>query len=121
MAEGPSNVLIVEDDPAISAPLRILFTSRGHRVQVTPTLAQAKARLDRNTQWVVLDLNLPDGMGEDLIEHARGSDLEPRIVVVTGVQERPRLEAMLQLKPHLALHKPIEFRDLLLAFESEPG
>ena len=108
-------VLIVEDDPQIATPLRVLFARRGHPVRMARTLEQAKHQLDADVRWVILDLNLPDGPGEELIDYARHQALEPMITVVTGISDRARLDSMLARKPHAALRKPVEFEDLLVA------
>lgn len=82
-------VLLVEDDPTFSeaftraiaraADLRLLGSAATH--------AEGKALIDRTSPDVLLvDLDLPDGSGIDLIRHvrARHPDCDPMVITVFG-------------------------------------
>lgn len=68
MTSIPKNVLVVEDDATIAAEIAEKLRDHGHRVKVAHTLAVARsaaqgARFDA----AVLDLQLPDGSGLELL------------------------------------------------------
>ncbi|MBS0451302.1 MAG: response regulator transcription factor [Proteobacteria bacterium] len=74
-------ILIVEDDPHMSARLARVCAQLEPpgAPQVAASLAQARARLDAQAfQWVLLDIGLPDGSGLELLpwlqQHAPGTD-----------------------------------------------
>jgi two-component system repressor protein LuxO len=78
-------VLLVED----SAPLAQLYLAYMRREPVVlrhaSTLAAAKeALLSLRPAALLLDLELPDGSGLDLIEAARAAGLDPAAIVITG-------------------------------------
>ncbi|HZB94002.1 MAG TPA: sigma-54 dependent transcriptional regulator, partial [Stellaceae bacterium] len=85
MSKAKPLVLLVED----TVPLAQLYLEYLKRepVQVrrVETLAEAKAALDAlRPAAVLLDLELPDGNGLDLIEAARQGGLDPAFIVVTA-------------------------------------
>src|SRR6201996_8990172 len=64
------HALIVEDDPNSLSGLSAILAADGFSVATATTLAEARAALTRFIPDVVLvDLNLPDGSGLDLLQH----------------------------------------------------
>jgi two-component system, NtrC family, response regulator HydG len=64
------HALIVEDDPNSLSGLSAILAADGFSVDTAITLAEARAALTRFIPDVVLvDLNLPDGSGLDLLQH----------------------------------------------------
>jgi DNA-binding NtrC family response regulator len=78
------HALLIEDDVASLEAMERLVQSKGFSTSTAQTLEQARREVDVQVpDLAVLDLDLPDGSGMDLIEelHA-GFDTE--VVVVTG-------------------------------------
>ena len=64
------HALIVEDDPNSLSAYPRFFAADGFTVDTATTIAEARAALTRFIPDVVLvDLNLPDGSGLDLLQH----------------------------------------------------
>ncbi|MGF6537966.1 two-component system response regulator HydG [Paraburkholderia youngii] len=64
------HALIVEDDPNSLSGLSAILAADGFSVDTATTLAEARGALTRFIPDVVLvDLNLPDGSGLDLLQH----------------------------------------------------
>ena len=64
------HALIVEDDPNSLSGLTELLAADGFSVDTATSLAEARTALGRSIPDVVLvDLNLPDGSGFDLLQH----------------------------------------------------
>ena len=74
MTRGP-RLLIVDDDAAYGAMLRLLLEDHGYAVAVAPTLREARAALAADDAYdaVLLDRFLPDGVGTDLIAEVRAA------------------------------------------------
>lgn len=117
---APPQILIVEDDPRSSSALDFLLSRRGWKVTVAPTRAEALLRLAERPTWIVLDLMLPDGDGEDVLRDVRTRALPIRVCVVTAVSDEQRLAAVQALAPDALLHKPLTF-DRLTAVLTSPG
>lgn len=81
------HALIVEDDPNSLSGLSAILAADGFSVDTATTIAEARAALTRFIPDVVLvDLNLPDGSGLDLLQHLPahppGGSLP--VIVMTG-------------------------------------
>src|SRR5690349_8455812 len=80
------HALIVEDDPNSLSGLSAILAADGFSVDTAATLAEARAALTRFIPDVVLiDLNLPDGSGLDLLHNlpAQPDGVVP-VIVMTG-------------------------------------
>lgn len=70
-----TDILVVEDDPAVSVLVQDLLKAEGHGVRSATDLRGAKAALAfRLPDLVLLDLNLPDGDGLELAAYLRQPD-----------------------------------------------
>jgi two-component system response regulator HydG len=81
------HALIVEDDPNSLSGLSAIVAADGFSVDTATTLAEARAALARFIPDVVMvDLNLPDGSGLDLLQHlpAQPPGGALPVIVMTG-------------------------------------
>src|SRR6266702_3430053 len=81
------HALIVEDDPNSLSGLSAILAADGFSVDTAITLSEARAALTRFIPDVVLvDLNLPDGGGLDLLQHlpAQPPGGALPVIVMTG-------------------------------------
>jgi DNA-binding NtrC family response regulator len=102
-------LLIVEDDPNTRASLGGIFSRMGWLVRLAATAAEGIDWLEQGNEpcCMILDLALPDGRGETVLERAREKRLRSYIAVCTGVMDLERLAAVAALKPDVLLTKPI--------------
>ena len=78
-------VLVVEDTPSMAKLYRAYLERDGHRVIVAGTGAEALAFLQHSPPEVmVLDLNLPDLDGRELLAEVKGQGLPTAVIVVTA-------------------------------------
>ncbi|HTH72845.1 MAG TPA: sigma-54 dependent transcriptional regulator [Trinickia sp.] len=80
------HALIVEDDPNSLSGLSAIVAADGFSVDTAISLAQARVALSRFIpDMVLIDLNLPDGSGLDLLSHlpAQPDGVLP-VIVMTG-------------------------------------
>jgi len=105
----------VEDDLATYTALKGILTLRGWDVTVATTLEQAKIAIDaaKDLNTVILDLMLPDGEGEDLLQELKTRPSQTMIVVTTGVDDAQRIADVEKLAPNVLLRKPIALAELL--------
>ncbi|WDR01539.1 response regulator [Devosia algicola] len=81
-------ILLVEDDQVLGGAIRDHVAATGHSVDWMKRVDDAEAALDGvGYELVLLDLNLPDGRGLDLLRHlrARGSSVP---VIITTAQDQ---------------------------------
>lgn len=95
MTEAMFLVLVVEDDPDISAVLRTLLEAEHYRVVVAESARRAlvEARSHR-PDIVLLDLGLPDCDGQGVIREIRGFSPVPIIVLSARTMEAERVLAL---------------------------
>ena len=88
--KGPLEILLVEDEPTIGMLTRQGLQQRGHKVVLAATITKAFADVvEQSFDVILLDLQVGDERGEDLILNLRASgQFLPSIVVVSA---RPTL------------------------------
>ncbi len=118
---GPTRrVLVVEDDPGLLGTLELLLGHYGYVPQLAPTLAAARRHLaGSDPDVVVLDLNLPDGNGVDLLEQLRSTNRRARVLVLSGGAAPEHVNRLRALRPDRTFRKPMNFLDLLEAIRAE--
>lgn len=104
--------LIVEDDPASREALRRLLRALEYEAEAVGTVAEAGPRLG-STDYLVLDLHLPDGSGVDLLRQVRERGLRVRVAVTTGSADEALLATAAALRPDAVFRKPVDFGELL--------
>lgn len=115
MAEG-ERVLIVDDEGGIRELLFECLRQEGCQVQGAATGSEAERALsDSDFGVVVLDLNLPDVDGTELLGRIRQDEDSPEVIVLSG---QASLESALAAIEHGAcayLQKPFDIDELLAA------
>lgn len=107
-------VLIVEDEGDSRTTLVSSLASQGFAATGVRTIADAKRMLRRVVpEILLLDLGLPDGNGEDLVEQLRASS-DPRLLRLPIVVLSGRSNAReLAIGADIVLQKPVDL-DLLV-------
>jgi len=109
-------VLLVEDDPSVGAGLEVLLNSEGYETTWVRASADACPMAQRIRPHVaIIDVNLPDGNGVDLIPILRADHEDLPVVLSTGHVE---LDLSSEKKRIISLMKPYELGDLLVAIEN---
>jgi DNA-binding response OmpR family regulator len=105
-------VLLVEDEPILRTVVARNLTVRGLDVRAVGTVADALVALDgQRPDLVLLDVNLPDRTGWDVMREMRSRGLAvPTIVVSAARADRSRLE---EFRPLAYLAKPFDIAALL--------
>jgi CheY-like chemotaxis protein len=102
------HVLVIEDDPFTARRLLRLLVSRGVcQVMHATTVAQALGLLEPPPDWVILDMNLPDGTGLVVLEAIRRAELPTRVVVSSATKDSALVAAFAAYKPDLIIPKPL--------------
>jgi DNA-binding response OmpR family regulator len=77
-ASGPPRLLVIDDDDAVRLRLVEAFTLDGYLADGAESLEAARQRLrSGECNLVLLDVNLPDGAGYELLRELRSGKLRP--------------------------------------------
>lgn len=110
---GVKRILLVEDDLSVGVGLEVLLNLAGYEttwVRLAGDACEAARRVQ--PQVAIIDINLPDGNGIDLVPLLRAEHENLPIVLSTGHVE---LSLSNEKKRISSLMKPYELSDLLVA------
>jgi len=111
-----SRVLVVEDDSQLRRIITSNLTARGHAVREAADAAEALAALGQeHPDLLILDINLPDRTGWDVLRDAHLPD-EVRVLMLTAVPVSPR--RLTEFRPVAYLPKPFPLEALLRLAET---
>ena len=105
-------VLVVDDHESVRAFLEAALVSHGFDVQGAATGADAIAATDASIDAVLLDLELPDMAGLDVLDAIRTLPYPPPVIVLTGSVDRDA-PACLSRGAHDFMSKPPKLEELV--------
>lgn len=109
----PKNILIVEDDPALAHAIGRNLSIRGYATESVPTVAEALSALDGPCPaLLLLDIDLPDGSGWEVLRALRAADCGDTAVIVMSAL-RPNTRLAKELRCMAVLEKPFPMESLL--------
>lgn len=108
-------VLIVDDSPHVTGPLRILFEETGRRVSLASSVAEAVQSCEaERPDLMLLDVTLPDGDGLDVLAQLAGTESAPTVTVaLTGHDDEDTVQRCRAAGCREVLLKPVPVRELL--------
>lgn len=119
---SPHQLLIVEDDPALSEVLCRAFERRGYQVHAAMDVATAcLAAHTVASDYAIVDLKLPDGSGLKVVEALADAQPECRTVVMTGYASIATAIEAIKLGATHYLSKPASIAEIEAAFERTEG
>ncbi|WP_137125844.1 response regulator transcription factor [Roseomonas sp. HF4] len=120
---GPRPVLIVDDDPALSATLAEQLALEGEFATVeAPTLAAADAALmaeGARFDLVLLDIRLPDGDGREFCARLRRLGLRMPVIMLTGSDSESDIVSGLDAGANDYIAKPFRLNELLARMRAQ--
>jgi DNA-binding response OmpR family regulator len=119
-----SSILIVEDNEGTRRLLVRAFRRMGWDALAVPTVAEAMRCFDPAPDALILDLNLPDGVGETILEKIQANRIPTKVIAVTTALTDPlRIRDVASFQPSLIIMKPFDW-DVLVRYctsELEPA
>ena len=113
-AEPASRVLVVEDDSTMAAGIALMLRSAGFVCATAGLGAEGLeiARLDQH-DVIVLDLNLPDIDGYEVLRRLRAARVRTPILILSGLGELDHKIKGLGFGADDFLTKPFDRRELI--------
>jgi CheY-like chemotaxis protein len=119
--EGPSRVLLVEDEPLIQMLAVDFLEDAGLKVDTAGTAREALNKLALSCGGfaaIIVDIGLPDRSGDDLAHEIRSMHSSLPIVVATGKGAKDVGEIFRDMKHIVFLGKPYRAEDLYQALRT---
>jgi DNA-binding response OmpR family regulator len=113
LPDEPARVLVVEDDELNAALYRDILEAQGYIVDVVQTGADALRALAMRSNrpcFLLLDYELPDMTGRDVLDGLRNLHPHLPVLLVSARDDAPHLARTLHLAAGLT--KPIRLADL---------
>jgi DNA-binding response OmpR family regulator len=109
----PGSVLIVEDDARLVDTITRNLVARGYQTQAAPDVGRALAAIrDRRPGLILLDIDLPDGCGWDVLRAMPFDTGCPvPVIVISGL--RPNQRLVQELNCVAVLEKPFPMEALI--------
>lgn len=112
-------ILIVEDAPALSQGIRLALGQEGRQFVQAGTIGQAERELaERTFDLLILDLNLPDGNGLDLLSRLRDRSALPVLILTANDLEMDQVTG-LELGADDYVTKPFSTQELVARVRSQ--
>ncbi len=108
-----ARVLIVEDVASLALSYSAQLSEAGFEVQVASSVAEADVQFRAGYEAILLDLQLPDGNGLDLLEAHSASLGETSVIVITADGSLSRAVSAMRLGAYDFLVKPVSAERLL--------
>lgn len=107
-------ILIIEDDQILIKNLKKILQREGFAVDTAISKSDGLNEIEINTyDCVVLDINLPDGNGFDLLDNLRKSENKTPVIIVTARgQTEDRIKG-LNLGADDYISKPVDSNELI--------
>ena len=114
-----NRILVIDDDKAVLNYFRILLTqTRLFEVEILHDSRKAYQKLDSGDfELVLLDMDMPDVSGMDVLQYIREHHPEIEVVVITGVEDVPLAVESMKIGAYDYLCKPVDSHRLLNTIE----
>jgi DNA-binding response OmpR family regulator len=105
-------ILLVDDETRLRQAIARSLAARGHRVDEAASCSEAIAAVSQQRyDLLLLDVNLPDATGWDVLRDLRASGTSIPAVVLSAVP--PSANRVREFRPLGVLHKPFPIDALL--------
>ena len=110
--KGP--ILIIDDDPDFTDTLSQILTTEGYITDIAHTGAEAMLKIENEFYPLLLiDVNLPDGDGIDMIKLLDWTEPKIRKIIITGYPSIENAKKAVTAGADDYMVKPIQVHDLL--------
>ncbi len=113
-----ATILVVDDEEHARKHIGDYLGSEGYEVLSAANLEEAREHLEQeNADIVLLDVQLPDGYGPDLLEETAQFVIRPPIILITAHGDIDMAVEAMKNGAHDFLQKPIQFDRLELSIQ----
>jgi len=114
-----NRILVIDDDKAVLNYLLVFLTqTRKFEVEVLSDSTKAFEIIDRkNIDLILLDMDMPEVTGREVLQYVRQNHPEIEIVIITGVEDVELAVESMKMGAYDYLCKPVDNNRLVLTLE----
>lgn len=110
-----ANILVVDDEPAVTKMLARLLDREGHHCIVAGSVEEARARLkEEEFDLVLTDVGMPGGSGLDLLMSVSSDHPQVATVMISGMDDANVASAAMEMGAYGYIQKPFESNEILI-------
>jgi DNA-binding NtrC family response regulator len=111
-----ANILVVDDEENLSYSIRLALQRQGHKCRVADTVSAALEECNRSVpDLTLIDMQLPDGNGLDLMIWLRDRELDMPVIVVTAYGTVDNAVTAMKQGAADYLQKPLSIEEVCLS------
>jgi two-component system, NtrC family, response regulator AtoC len=111
-------ILVVDDELNFRENISQYLSSNGHEVLQAGSITEAREFIKKDmAELILLDIELPDGYGPDLLTELARIDIRPLVIMVTGYGDIETAVEVMKSGAHDFLTKPVKFERLDLSIK----
>ena len=111
------NLLILEDNRILSSTLADVMSDHAEEIFVAGSLAEARAFFrEVSIDGILMDVSLPDGQADSLLEEIQELQPFPHIVALSGTADPTEAFRLAQAGVGGFIAKPVDLDDLVLVW-----
>lgn len=108
-----ASILVVDDEENARLIISDFLVPKGYEVKGVSTIADARQSMQRGeADIILLDVNLPDGFGPDLLAETATMPFRPPIILITAYGDIDMAVDAMKNGAHDFLQKPIQLTQL---------
>jgi len=113
-----ADILIIDDEENLSYSLQLALKRAGHRCRVAETLEAGRAEYSRRLpDLILLDMQLPDGNGIDLMARMHREGYDVPVIMITAFGTVSSAVAAMKQGAVDFIQKPLSMEEVCLAVE----
>jgi len=105
-------ILVVEDEPQLAQSIKDFLLTEGHVCEIAGDLSLALHLVDTVFDIIVLDLNLPDGNGLEVVKKVKSKGMNTGVIIVSARDSIEHKVEGLELGADDYLTKPFQMAEL---------
>jgi len=113
-------LLLLEDDQILSETLEHFLTRAGYEIDVALTMEEAEdLTFDNKYDLYLLDINLPEGSGLELLEALRNAEDHTPAIFITALTDMSSISQGFKLGAMDYIKKPFDPEELLIRLKAK--
>ena len=108
-----AEILVIEDDPVFGELLMMHLEDRNHQPRLVGTIGEARADINATSpDAILLDQQLPDGFGVELLQEIVAAPNAPPVIMITGASDNNLAIEAMRFGAYDFIRKPMKDTDL---------